>query len=54
MEKIEIKMLESMKGRDDDEIQTKLFKKGESYFVGESLAHAFVKQLKIAKAKYIR
>lgn len=49
MDKIEIKMLESMKGRDDDEIQTKLFKKGETYFVGESLAHVFIKQMKVAK-----
>jgi len=50
MDKIEIKMLESIKGRDDDEIQTKSFRKGETYFVGAELHHVFVKQLKVAKA----
>ena len=54
MKKIKIKMLESMKGRDDDEIQTKLFVKGESYYMGAELAHVFVKQLKIAENKMVK
>ena len=47
--KIEVIMTATMKGRDDDTPLTKSYVKGQKYFIGEQLAHVFIKQLKIAK-----
>lgn len=49
MEKVSIKMTDSARGVDDGKIQTENFVKGETYQVGESLANAFINDMKVAK-----
>ena len=48
MPKVRVLMTETQNGRDDDKIATDTFVKGQEYTIGASLAHVFIKQIKVA------